>query len=203
MTKTLPKTEKLTLTQVTFDPTSPSLRHLLASRERMHAAIAAATDGSARPLWRLDADRLYILSDALDRDRLTVRMGGNVVIRTADYGKLLSHIEEGLKLRFAIDANPVAVRNNKRRPLTDIDEQREWLTKRLAAAGANVEHLSVGQTSVHIFSKPNRTTRVTLQETSISGCLTVKDKQTFADALVRGIGKGKAYGLGLLMVAVA
>ena len=50
-------------TRVTLNPVNPDVRKVLRSPEAIHAVVSAATSGSSRPLWRLDGDRLYIVSD--------------------------------------------------------------------------------------------------------------------------------------------
>jgi len=57
-------------TRITLNPVNPDVRKVLRSPEAIHAVVSAATSGSSRPLWRLDGDRLYIVSDQLDTDRL-------------------------------------------------------------------------------------------------------------------------------------
>ena len=56
-------------TRITLNPVNPDVRKVLRSPEAIHAVVSAATSGSSRPLWRLDGDRLYIVSDQLDTDR--------------------------------------------------------------------------------------------------------------------------------------
>ena len=51
-------------TRVTLNPVNPDVRKVLRSPEAIHAVVSAATSGSSRPLWRLDGDRLYIVSDS-------------------------------------------------------------------------------------------------------------------------------------------
>ena len=53
-------------TRITLNPVNPDVRKVLRSPEAIHAVVSAATSGSSRPLWRLDGDRLYIVSDQLD-----------------------------------------------------------------------------------------------------------------------------------------
>ena len=60
-------------TRITLNPVNPDVRKVLRSPEAIHAVVSAATSGSSRPLWRLDGDRLYIVSDQLDTDRLEAR----------------------------------------------------------------------------------------------------------------------------------
>ena len=54
----------------------------------------------------------------------------------------------------------------------------------------------------HIFRKnPSQETKVRLLAVTYEGVLTVTDTELFCKALTEGIGRGKAYGMGLLTVA--
>lgn len=193
-------TRHLTLYQVTFDPTSPDMKRLTGHREILHAAIAAATNGARRPLWRLDGDRLYILTDMLDEDRLTVRLGGNINTRSADYEKFLSAIKQGRQLSFTLYANPTVKRAGHDIPLRLDEERSNWCRKRLESSGCSNVSVIAGNTQVLSFGKPNGD-KVTLQQTRFDGTLTVDDTERFTDGLATGIGRGKAYGLGLLLAS--
>ncbi len=66
----------------------------------------------------------------------------------------------------------------------------------------NEEDFTVVHSQWHIFRKnPSQETKVRLLAVTYEGVLTVTDTELFCKALTEGIGRGKAYGMGLLTVA--
>ena len=155
-------------TRVTLNPVNPDVRKVLRSPEAIHAVVSAATSGSSRPLWRLDGDRLYIVSDQLDTDRLEARLG-KPVISTLDYRPFLDKLQNGETRRFALTATPVVSKDGKRTPLRTPTGMHQWAEGKLHT----VEY---------------------------TGVFTVTDRDKLTHAMLAGIGHGKAYGLGLMLL---
>ena len=66
----------------------------------------------------------------------------------------------------------------------------------------NEEDFTVVHSQWHIFRKnPSQEAKVRLLAVTYEGVLTVTDTELFCKALTEGIGRGKAYGMGLLTVA--
>lgn len=149
--------------------------------------------------------------------------------QTIEYDRLLQRIVEGSCWRFRLVANPVrsskgdnCVRYKRiskdgtviPRLQVDQDErgrvcghvtiaqQEEWLAKRAASHGFALEsgQFAVTASKWQKFVKKDNN-RVSLLAASFEGVLTVSDAELFKRTLVEGIGRGKAYGLGLLTVA--
>ena len=60
------------------------------------------------------------------------------------------------------------------------------------------EYLQVGQMSVQVFEKDGRT--VTHGSAALTGELVVTDQERFIRSFTRGIGRGRAFGFGLLQI---
>ena len=58
---------------ITLNPVDPAVRYALADRGRLHAIISASCTG--RPLWRWERDRIHLVANRIDTDRLTARLG--------------------------------------------------------------------------------------------------------------------------------
>jgi CRISPR system Cascade subunit CasE len=149
------------LSQMPLNPQRRSTRELVASPQRLHAAVlsgflpAAAQRG--RVLWRLDADtrhdlNLYVVSSEVPSFDALVEQAGwtsNPVWRTADYDRFLGRLEAGQRWVFRVVVNPVrSVRSDgggsggpdrrargRRVPLVKETDQREWLESRSAGLG--------------------------------------------------------------------
>lgn len=187
------------LTRVTLNPGDRSVQHVLASQEALHAVVAAATDGSSRPLWRLEQDRLYIVSNTIHKDRLNARLGRPVIESRNDYDKFLNGIQQGQTRGFTITVNPSRISHGKRYPLKDADSQMAWLGDKLDTAGASTESVVISNDEVKIFQRKGKD--VTVHATTFTGTLRVQDPDRLREAILSGIGKAKAYGCGLLLLA--
>lgn len=60
------------------------------------------------------------------------------------------------------------------------------------------EHLQVGKISVQVFEKDGRT--ITHGSATLTGELVVTDKARFIQSFIHGIGRGRAFGFGLLQI---
>lgn len=116
----------------------------------------------------------------------------------------------GQRLAFLLTANPVKTITDAERvakpgkksdkcrvPLIQEAAQREWLTRKLAAA-AQIEAADVLPHAPLHFRKGNRGGK--LVTVSYEGTLRVSDPAALAGCLENGIGPAKAFGCGLLLV---
>ena len=132
---------------------------------------------------------------------------------------LLDHIQAGIALRFRLVANPtrrisnsnvleVATSYGKRVPVLGEEQQLAWLTRKGKQCGFVLLPVHLAPVSdVRIMPQAESggqrgsTGRVTLGSVRFDGRLCVIDAERFRQALVDGIGSGKAFGMGLLSVA--
>ena len=152
---------------------------MLRSPEAIHAVVSAATSGSSRPLWRLDGDRLYIVSDQLDTDRLEARLG-KPIINTLDYRPFLDKLQNGETRRFTLTATPVVSKNGKRTPLRTPAEMHQWAEGKLTQAGARLDALDILDVHATRFNRQGRKLTFTLSNTrerSLSPTVTSSPKR--------------------------
>ena len=103
---------------------------------------------------------------------------------------------------FEVQINPVR-RDNKTGKLIPVTEKERllaWFTEKAPAFGFSVMpgSLSVGSTDVLQFEKEGK--QVVLGKAVFIGRLKVADRQLFIHSFENGIGKGKAFGFGLLQI---
>ncbi len=104
---------------------------------------------------------------------------------------------------FEITLNP-GKRDNKTGKLIPIcgrDAIEQWFKTRAPESwgfGVNAESLQIGQMSVQIFEKSRKT--ITHGSASLKGELTVGDRNRFIQSFTQGIGRGRAFGFGLLQI---
>ncbi len=134
-------------------------------------------------------------------------------------------IAKGDRLQFRLAANPTKragkndegdpkFRDEKKRRRIDIrseEDRIEWLRRKGEQCGfmlCQVKTVANPVASVSTEMRPalsfkHDAGRVTLGSTVFEGVLEVTDTVAFHDAVVNGIGSGKAYGFGLMSVARA
>lgn len=185
------------ITRITLNPVNPDVRKVLRSPEAIHAVVSAATSGSSRPLWRLDGDRLYIVSDQLDTDRLEARLG-KPIINTLDYRPFLDKLQNGETRRFTLTATPVVSKDGKRTPLRTPAGMHQWAEGKLTQAGARLDALDILDVHATRFNRQGR--KLTFHTVEYTGEITITDRDKLTQTMLSGIGHGKAYGLGLMLL---
>ncbi len=192
---------------------------LLNDDYKIHRALRTLYADGVHPLWRLENAKgvptLIVVSDRPAR-RTT---GLPVEIEERPYDPFLHTLETGQKFKFRIRAN--MVRNSpptldgnrlirgKPRPITDPEEQEQWIVSRLAAAGADarVKRSKSGFTKLPVPTRDqnhqvaNPTNVAPSTTNTFTGKLTITNPALFAAALTSGIGRQRAFGCGLLTIA--
>lgn len=212
------------ITSIDIDTTRRNAKHLLASPQRMHAAVmnackpsSAETDG--RVLWRLDSwpkrTALIILSPtAPDMHDLQEQAGilerGASNWQTHDYTPVMQNISDGDRYRFRLTANPTHTgfveKTGRKQRLghVTVAQQLDWLISREDRLGVS---FSVdGENTVQLVNRGVKMFKrgqndVTLTTVTYQGVLVIDNKEMFVQAVAQGIGPAKAYGCGLLTLA--
>lgn len=213
-----------TLTQLDLNLQRRGAKRLVSSPAAMHAMIegsfppGSARSGEGRTLWRIDqaghSATLYVVSPGAPDLTAVVEEAGwpqGDTWRSADYQPFLERLVKGQEWGFRLRANPVhsvrtAERQSSTKPTAHVStgHQLAWLLARADRIGVSFgpqESPSaqvVGRTML-AFKKATGT--VTLSQVDYAGLLRVEDPKALHAALINGIGRGKAYGLGLLTLA--
>lgn len=196
-----------------------ALTHLGAYHNLVEQSFPWAGTDTERPrhLWRLDqvGDRqfLLVLSESHPDMQILGQYGDAELAQIKDYDPFLARLNAGQKLRFRLTANPsysVAQPGGGRGrvyPHVTVAQQRQWLVERAAKAGFALAPLSEGPaldfdivSRDHPVMRHRGTKRVRMSRVSFEGVLTVTDLKLFKQTLVTGIGREKAYGMGLMTV---
>lgn len=183
-----------------------------------HGAVESAFPGARkRNLWRIDklGEEQYLLllsEDKPDLSAVAEQFGidGEGWI-TKDYDTLFERIEEGTSWRFKLSANPTHSQSSdgktrgKIQAYTATHDQRQWLLKQSEKRGFSVEEDSFDVTSSmwYTFTKGRdnlnqKKQKVSMLSATYEGILTVTDAAAFKKTLTCGIGREKAYGVGLM-----
>lgn len=196
---------------------------LLANPQMMHAAVLGCfpPDREHRVLWRIDRDghrtALIVVSHATPSFQHLQEQAGwanEPSWETRDYGSLLDRIQLGQEYAFRLVANPAGMHTGKdgrkrRTAHRSLRHQRGWLLERAerigveflpAGPGADPEVL-VSERRMLRFPRDGKT--VSIGQARFEGALRVTDPALLRTALTQGIGRGKAYGNGLMTLARA
>lgn len=211
------------LTRFRLNPARRGTGRLLASPQRLHAAVMAAypPDTEVRPLWRLDRASthelsLYIVGSAKpDLTHLVEQAGWptSAAWDTTTYNQFLDRILTGQAWRFRLAVNPVRIKPQARGergkvvPVGGRLDQEQWLRDKaptwgftLAGAPNGLEWTGRAQ-DAFLRSDGTAKNTVTITRARFDGILTVTDAELFRASLTSGMGRAKAYGCGLMTLA--
>lgn len=201
------------LTRLFIDHTKRATMKAMACPAHFHGAIESAFSGARQhPLWRLDTIGkrycLLILSDEIPNLASAQAQFGfaDLPQETKDYTALLSRLAVDSKWQFRLTANPTYSKPNASGRGTVCahitpEHQMQWLVKQGQKNGfAVLEDASRVSASRWLqFYKGNDGNRkVTHLAVTYDGVLQVTAPEKFIEALTIGIGRSKAYGLGLM-----
>lgn len=164
-----------------------------------------------RHLWRIDylSDKEYLLllsTDKPDLDQLET-FGVPGTAGTKEYDHFLQQLAEGMVMRFRLTANPSYRDKESGRvyPHVTVDQQKEWLVERAERCGFQFATNSDGEPQFDLVSREwpllyHGKRKIKLSRVSFEGILKITDLDKFKKSLTEGIGREKAYGMGLLTV---
>lgn len=201
------------LTRVKLDMEKRQTLKAMANPNVFHGVIERCQSGERnRLLWRLDhlhsTYYLLILScRPLDQQKLADEFCCDFQdVEWRDYQPLLDRITPGSRWRFRLVANPTIsirskdgqIRGKVVSPVHE-EDQRKWLESKAEKQGFELDKpVFIKGAKWLSIKKGSQRKRVTLQEVTFEGVLTVKDPEIFKETLISGFGRGKAYGMGLM-----
>ena len=204
--------ELMYLSRVFLDVNDRRTMKALGSPSIIHGALESSfTGGRPHCLWRIDDLNgklcILILSEVKpDLTDFCRQFSSGTDAETKNYDGLLDRIVKNSRWRFRLTANPTRSLNGKGQrgkkiAHSTVEHQKRWLTEKAAANGFNIgeDDFDVVQSKWHRFYKSGDR-YVTFLSVTYEGILEVTDETLFRQALVNGIGRGKAYGQGMLTV---
>ena len=205
------------LTRIALDTHRHETMRALNAVNLLHGAIESAFPGERqRRLWRIDVLNgttwLMLLSETMpDLSRLQAQFGfPDRPCESRSCDELYKRIVTGSRWRFRLVANPThsvsAGEKGKRGKAVAegaVPAQREWLMRHAESHGFHVTpgSFDVTRSEWKLFHKgADAGRRVTLLQVSYEGVLEVTDTARFLETLTRGMGRGRAFGLGMMTV---
>ncbi|MBQ6121254.1 MAG: type I-E CRISPR-associated protein Cas6/Cse3/CasE [Clostridia bacterium] len=203
------------MTRMELDRSRRATILALASPNKLHGAIESSFSGERqRRLWRIDELNgkcyLLVVSEAKpDFSAAAAQFAPTPDCwETREYGTFLQRITVGSHWHFRLSANPTISHSREGEKRGKVyahvtaEQQKNWLMQRAAKSGFRLkEDYEVVKRDTLTFYKGADRKRVTLGVCEYEGWLEVTDADLMRAALTNGIGRGKAYGLGLLTIA--
>lgn len=200
------------LTRMKLDISKRKTLVALSTPSMFHGAVEQAFQGERRrTLWRIDKlrEEQYLLLLSEDKPDLTAAQEDFGVDSeewvTKDYRPLLQKAVEGSKWHFRLVANPTySMKQEGERGRvcahTTTEHQLDWLRKQSLKHGFRLHDAAfdVAFSRWYKFSKGIKGKKISMLAVTFEGELEVTDQMVFQDALINGIGREKAYGVGML-----
>lgn len=195
------------LTKVTLDPCHQSYFRDAGSRYEMHRTVQKVC-GAGRSLWRLERPLvgelpvLYVRSEEAQAWEPLISDGYVIGIERQE----VSELKEGMVAQYQIECSPSVKRSTsvkrqgRRRFHKDPVDQVDWLRRTGSRCGFAVESSNASAYTRSCFYRKGK--RIILYTVDLQGILNVIEPTLLKQALTNGLGAGKAYGAGLLLVTV-
>jgi CRISPR system Cascade subunit CasE len=205
------------LTRIKLDTAKRATMRGLTNPSLLHGALESSFSGERQhPLWRLDrlhgATYLLLLShDQPDLTHAAEEFGfPELGWESRDYTPVLQRISRDTLWQFRLVANPTKsvpdpkVEGRGRVCAHTVPKyQKQWLREQGEKHGFQVTEESFevkGEQWFHFLKGNERKAAVSLLAVTYEGVLRVTDPERFCETLCHGLGRGKAYGMGLLTV---
>lgn len=207
-------TDTAFLTKIIVNPAHRDVRQDLRDVQRMHHTLTTlacrpdfgpASRSAAGLLYRIEttAVGVHILMQSTtcpDSDRLAP---GYSIAGSRGVGPLLDQLDTGTSVRYRITANPTKSaftrrERGKREGLAGTAAV-EWWQRKANVCGLDLTHVETTGTA-HLTGTRGKG-RIHLAATTFEGTATIADVKAIRDSILTGIGRGRAYGCGLLSIA--
>lgn len=211
-------TTTATLTKIVANPSHQHVRQDLRDVQRMHHVLTTlacrpefgpSSRSAAGLLYRVEhtATGVHILMQSTtqpDRDRL---IPGYDFVGSTDLGPLLDHLDTGVRVRYRIVANPTkssprgSGQRGELRPLIG-EEALGWWERKAHDSGLKLDSIESTRNAklTGNRNKGGQHARLVITTTTFEGTAVLTDPPAVRDAILTGIGRGRAYGCGLLSI---
>lgn len=198
------------LIKVELNRRLPEVRHALGDCQAMHRLITGlfgASRQDAGILYRSNVVRDQLILYIYASQPVSSETQGQYAVTQRDISSLLEQLTEGCVRSFDLIASPskkvmvAGQKNSQRRILREPAERQQWLERKAEQNGFRI--LSCTELEqIHTAGKHSADNGGTMYHDAYhyQGVLQITDAAAFRNALQGGIGSGKAYGFGMMMV---
>lgn len=191
------------LSTLTLSPSHLAAARDLASPYELHRTLARvfgdAKPGADRFLWRQE-DRTILVQSTTRGDWETLEEGYCEALETDRARALADVTAPDARWGFRLSANPTVRRGGQRVGIARPYEALLWLHRQGLSGGFRIEHASMQKIERLEIHNARTQARMRFIRASFEGVLTVRDNELFGAALARGLGHGKSFGMGLVVL---
>ena len=184
------------------------LGNVHAMHQRIMQGFPDESRAQARAEWnvlfRVEPDaRMILVQSDLQPDWSRLPEGYLEAVESKAIAPLLNALNADQILRFRLKANPTKrdKSSGKRIGLRRPEDQESWLRRQGERSGFEVLELRIGSTGGVTGRPKDKPSPIQLETALFEGLLRIVRPAVFHEALRKGIGRGRAYGCGLLSVA--
>lgn len=204
------------ITKVPVSLVSPSALALVGDRQSAHVAVASSlpplrsqdTSGG-RTLWRILAspkslDVVVVSPCQPDVGTLSRAFGSSESDAVSRPYTVESAVATDTVFRFDVETNPAhnvrgGKHKNTRRAAEGLTGKLNWLAAQGESKGFSLDRTPECESEIVKLRRP--TGESSIVSARFRGFLRVTDPDTFRGALFNGIGRGKAFGFGLILLS--
>ena len=177
------------ISKITFDNSVALARRLANVHDNLHAMVwwLFPNDLTNKPhvVYSIVNNEIYVVSS------MPTRPAGGLNVQCKEYDP---NFINGMAFNFDATVNPVKTNNGKRFAILKYDELLEWMQRQGSNNGFSLLDFSErGHHKYIVNGEP-------MFGVNLSGVLQVNDPDKFKHVVLNGIGKAKAYGMGLLRI---
>lgn len=151
-----------------------------------------------RSLWRLETQNkepdILLVSQVAPDKKVLAKYATTVEIK--NYDNFIDTLNPKRIYTFKLTANPTRMINNKHTACYNNQETFDWLNSHSIKHGFKVANVNIMCKQDYFIKKYH----FKIHAVTFTGFLQITDLDKFKQALVTGLGREKAYGMGLLTV---
>lgn len=197
------------LTKIKLHPQIRAVQDAFADCQKLHQKVTAFFESSRKEsniLYRVRTDKgqnsIYLYSDI---PPIQQKIPGMEVCATQDLTSWVQKMQQGQVLSFDIVCIPAKkvktqnTKNSQRRLLKTLEERTAWMYQKAHQFGFEILSLQEFESVRQVGYKKQQNTMY-LDGYHYQGVLRITNIELFIAALHCGIGAGKAYGFGMLLL---
>jgi CRISPR-associated protein Cas6/Cse3/CasE subtype I-E len=128
-----------------------------------------------------------------------VRTQDNISANKINASEVVVDVAIGNLVRFDLRCAPEYRVKGRVVDLPRDNDAKAWLSARAPSLGFSVKEIDCAVSEPLVFRGKHKR-KITLNDTVMTGILTIKEPQRFCNTLISGVGRHKGFGFGFLIV---
>lgn len=155
-----------------------------------------------RHLWRKDGLHLTVVSRDEPDMKVIDQYQYRDFAKVQNYDYFIGTLKRGQKFNFRLAANPILRRGGKIIPHTAAKYQMQWLERQAENNGFKLLNSQIDSVTHPVLRRRKNKGNNTfwLNRVDYTGILEITDLAKFRHALTDGVGRERAFGMGLLLL---